>query len=140
MHVKVLINFFQFETEVSWSETAVLGTEQINEFVFVGLKQHESPADKLYSLTANNLFVRQWVVMSYSEGGFVLRQILASSIVLGPLLLLIGIFFYLYKQDRKTVVFYLVAGVALTLVGAACLYTEFKEDDRLPQVEEQASK
>jgi predicted membrane protein len=78
--------------------------------------------------------------MSYSEGGFVLRQILASSIVLGPLLLLIGIFFYLYKQDRKTVVFYLVAGFALTLVGAACLYTEFKEEDRRPQIEEQASK
>ncbi|MNT72854.1 hypothetical protein D3C72_2114930 [compost metagenome] len=78
--------------------------------------------------------------MSYSEGGFVLRQILASSIVLGPLLLLIGIFFFLYKQDRKTVVFYLVAGFTLTLVGAACLYTEFSEEDRRPLVEEQASK
>ncbi len=77
--------------------------------------------------------------MSYSEGGFVLRQILASSIVLGPLLLLIGIFFLLYKQDRKTVVFYLVAGFMLTLVGAACLYTEFKDEDR-PRQEEQASK
>jgi uncharacterized membrane protein HdeD (DUF308 family) len=77
--------------------------------------------------------------MSYSEGGFVLRQILASSIVLGPLLLLIGVFFFLYKQDRKTVVFYLVVGFALTLVGAACLYTEFKDEDRTRQ-EEQASK
>lgn len=77
--------------------------------------------------------------MSYSEGGFVLRQILASSIVLGPLLLLIGIFFFLYKQDRKTVVFYLVVGVTLTLVGAVCLYTEFRDEDR-PLVEEQASK
>ena len=76
--------------------------------------------------------------MSFSEGGFVLRQILASSIVLGPLLLLIGVFFFLYKQDRKTVVFYLVAGFTLTLVGAACLYTEFR-DDRSRQ-EEQASK
>lgn len=77
--------------------------------------------------------------MSYSEGGFVLRQILASSIVLGPLLLLIGIFFFLYKQDRKTVVFYLVVGVTLTLVGAACLYTEFRDEDR-PLIEEQARK
>lgn len=78
--------------------------------------------------------------MSYSEGGFVLRQILASSIVLGPLLFLIGIFFYLYKQDRKTVVFYLVAGVTLTLVGAACLYTEFRDEDHRPQLEERAWK
>lgn len=77
--------------------------------------------------------------MSYSEGGFVLRQILASSVVLGPLLLLIGLFFYLYRQDRKTVVFYISAGFFLTLLGAACLYSEFKEEEPHRQ-EEMATK
>ncbi len=64
--------------------------------------------------------------MSFSEGGFVLRQILSSSVVLGPLLLLVALFFLLYKQERKAVVFYFVSGTVLTIVGVACLYSEFR--------------
>ncbi|WP_374079254.1 hypothetical protein [Bdellovibrio bacteriovorus] len=66
--------------------------------------------------------------MNSGLGAFALRQVLASTAVVGPILILIGLCYYLFKQDRKSVVFYLGAGAAFTVIGAACLYVEFKTE------------
>ncbi|MBV2168431.1 MAG: hypothetical protein KUL82_06970 [Bdellovibrio sp.] len=73
----------------------------------------------------------------YSElGVFALKQVLASMAVVGPILILIGLCFYIFKQDRRSIVLYLTAGVFFTLIGAVCLYTEFKTEQR-PALERQ---
>ncbi|XGC81964.1 hypothetical protein ACES2L_05640 [Bdellovibrio bacteriovorus] len=63
--------------------------------------------------------------MSIELGSFALRQVLSSTVVLGPLLLLIGVSYFLFKQDRKSVLFYLATGAVFTVVGMACLYSGF---------------
>lgn len=68
--------------------------------------------------------------MNSELGAFALRQLLASTVVVGPILILIGLCYYLFKQDRKSVVLYLGAGVVFTLLGAACLYSEFKTENQ----------
>ena len=68
--------------------------------------------------------------MSFELGAFALRQLLASTVVVGPILILIGLCYYLFKQDRKSVLIYLGVGIAFTILGAFCLYKEFKSDSR----------
>ena len=68
--------------------------------------------------------------MSFELGAFALRQLLASTVVVGPILILIGLCYYLFKQDRKSVLIYLGIGIAFTSLGAFCLYQEFKSDRR----------
>lgn len=73
----------------------------------------------------------------YSElGVFALKQVLASMAVVGPILILIGLCFYIFRQDRRSIILYLTAGVFFTLVGAVCLYTEFKTEQK-PALERQ---
>ncbi|WP_413944404.1 hypothetical protein [Bdellovibrio sp. HCB-162] len=66
--------------------------------------------------------------MNSELSAFALRQVLASTVVVGPILILIGLCYYLFKQDRRSVVLYLGAGVVFTVIGAACLYVEFKTE------------
>jgi|GEM_PF-2480842 len=68
--------------------------------------------------------------MNSELGAFALRQILASSAVVGPILILIGLCYYLFRQDRRSVMLYLCAGVIFTVIGAVCLYEEFKAEEQ----------
>lgn len=56
---------------------------------------------------------------------FALRQILMSTAVIGPILILIGFCYYIFKQDRKAVFIYLVIGMLCTAFGVSMLYYEF---------------
>lgn len=67
--------------------------------------------------------------MNSELGAFALRQILASTAVVGPILILIGLCYYLFRQDRRSVMLYLGAGIVFTLIGAVCLYEEFKSEE-----------
>lgn len=66
--------------------------------------------------------------METQLGAFALRQILASTAVVGPILILIGLCYYLFKQDRKSVYLYLIVGVLLTFLGASVLYVDLARD------------
>lgn len=66
--------------------------------------------------------------MNSEFGAFALRQMLASTAVIGPILILIGLCYYLFKQDRKSVLIYVSLGVVCTIVGLACLYSEFRDE------------
>lgn len=66
--------------------------------------------------------------MNSELGAFALRQVLASTVVVGPILILIGLCYYLFKQNRRSVVIYIIAGLIFTMIGACCLYCEFKAD------------
>lgn len=66
--------------------------------------------------------------MNSELGAFALRQVLASTVVVGPILILMGLCYYLFRQDRKSVILYLGTGAVFTVIGAACLYAEFKTE------------
>lgn len=68
--------------------------------------------------------------MNVDFGAFALRQILASAVVLGPILVLIGLSFHLFTEDRRSVKIYIAWGVLLTGLGAFCLYNEFKQPEK----------
>ncbi|KYG62925.1 hypothetical protein AZI87_16815 [Bdellovibrio bacteriovorus] len=77
--------------------------------------------------------------MNSEVGAFALRQVLASTAVVGPILILIGLCYYLFKQDKRSVLLYLCAGVVCTVVGAICLYSEFRaESGAAPEVQRAA--
>ncbi|MDG0817602.1 hypothetical protein [Bdellovibrio svalbardensis] len=62
----------------------------------------------------------------YSElGEFALRQIVSSLVVVGPLLIIIAGFNFVFNQSRKLVMIYFVSGLVLTAVGAINLYRQF---------------
>ncbi len=63
--------------------------------------------------------------MDSAFSAFALRQILMSTAVIGPILILIGFCYYLFKQDRKAVFIYLVIGSLCTVFGFSMLYYEF---------------
>ncbi|WII71515.1 hypothetical protein QJS83_13685 [Bdellovibrio sp. 22V] len=67
--------------------------------------------------------------MNTELGAFALRQILAGTAVMGPILILAGLSYYLFKQDRRSVIVYLTLGVAFSLIGGVCLYVEFKGEE-----------
>lgn len=71
--------------------------------------------------------------MNFELGAFALRQLLTSTVVVGPILILIGLCYYLFKQDRRSVIIYLSVGIVFTIVGAFCLYLEFKTEARMEQ-------
>ncbi|MEN0060431.1 MAG: hypothetical protein AAGB31_16445 [Bdellovibrio sp.] len=64
--------------------------------------------------------------MNTELGVFALRQMLASMAVVGPILILIGLFFYIFTQDKKSMLLYLFGGVIFTLIGGVCLYSELR--------------
>lgn len=69
----------------------------------------------------------------YSEmGAFALKQIVSSLVVVGPLFIIIAAFNFIFNQSRKIVMFYLVSGVVLTVVGAVNMYRQFAAT-RLPE-------
>ncbi|KHD87522.1 MAG: hypothetical protein OM95_13815 [Bdellovibrio sp. ArHS] len=77
--------------------------------------------------------------MNSEVGVFALRQVLASTAVVGPILILIGLCYYLFKQDKRSVLLYLCAGVVCTIIGVVCLYTEFRvEAGQAPEVQRAA--
>ncbi|UYL09273.1 hypothetical protein B9G69_001625 [Bdellovibrio sp. SKB1291214] len=63
--------------------------------------------------------------MNSELGVFALRQIVSSMVVLGPLVVITGAFSYVFNQNRRAVVIYIVVGVVLTAIGAVNLYGEF---------------
>lgn len=64
--------------------------------------------------------------MSTELGAFALRQVLASTAVVGPILILIGLCYFLFNQSRRSVVGYISAGLVLTVIGVICLYLELR--------------
>lgn len=63
--------------------------------------------------------------MNLALGAFALRQMLASTVVLGPLLLLIGISFCYFRQDKKSVRFYVIAGIIFSIIGMTVVYSGY---------------
>ena len=63
--------------------------------------------------------------MSSEMGVFALRQLVSSMIIVGPILLIIGVFNFVFTQNRKIVLAYVLVGILLTGVGAYSLYQEF---------------
>ena len=82
--------------------------------------------------------------MNSDQGTFVLRQLLNSTAIIGPILLLIGMSFYIFRQSRKSILIYLSAGIIFSLIGLVCLYTEFRtmgaeRDETVEMMEHPAS-
>ncbi|WP_374035389.1 hypothetical protein ACES2I_06460 [Bdellovibrio bacteriovorus] len=67
--------------------------------------------------------------MNTELGAFALRQVLASTAVLGPILILIGLCYFLFNQSRRSVTLYIGTGLVLTVIGVACLYSELRSED-----------
>lgn len=67
--------------------------------------------------------------MNFDFGSFVLRQVLNSLAVIGPLLIITGLSFYLFRESKRSVLIYLLLGTSCTIVGAACLVYEFKREN-----------
>ncbi|WP_413294459.1 hypothetical protein ACLSU7_04995 [Bdellovibrio sp. HCB185ZH] len=63
--------------------------------------------------------------MSSELGVFALRQIVSSMVVLGPLIVITGAFSYVFNQNRKAVIAYVVIGLILTVIGGVNMYHEF---------------
>ncbi|HEX7673923.1 MAG TPA: hypothetical protein VF412_07125 [Bdellovibrio sp.] len=76
--------------------------------------------------------------MNSEMGEFALRQIISSLVVVGPLLIIIAAFNLVFNQSKRVVMFYLVSGVVLTIVGAISLYHQFslRGDRGYPQNEQ----
>ena len=62
---------------------------------------------------------RRRVGMNEDLGVFALTQLLASSVIIGPILMVIGFF---SRQQRRRSTIYLSIGAILTIIGAYCLY------------------
>ncbi|KYG62408.1 hypothetical protein AZI86_16370 [Bdellovibrio bacteriovorus] len=75
--------------------------------------------------------------MNFDFGTFALRQMLNSLAVIGPLLIITGLSFYLFKENRRSIYVYLLLGASCTIIGAVCLIQEFKSEnlERPEQVE-----
>lgn len=66
--------------------------------------------------------------MSTELGAFALRQVLASTAVVGPILILIGLCYFLFNQSRQSVLGYIGVGLVLTIIGVICLYGELRRE------------
>ena len=67
--------------------------------------------------------------MNFDFGTFALRQMLNSLAVIGPLLIIAGLSFYLFKENRRSIYVYLLLGASCTIIGAVCLIQEFKSEN-----------
>jgi hypothetical protein len=67
--------------------------------------------------------------MDLDFGTFALRQMLNSLVVIGPLLMITGLSFYLFRESRRSTYIYLLTGTACTIIGAVCLIGEFKREN-----------
>ena len=67
--------------------------------------------------------------MNSEMGAFALRQVLASMAVLGPILILVGLCYFLFNQDRRSIIMYIGGGLFLTAIGVACLYSELRSEN-----------
>jgi len=70
--------------------------------------------------------------MSFEMGVFALRQLVSSMVVVGPILIIVGLFNFIFTQNRKVVMAYIISGACLTMLGAWNLYVEFGRG-RTPQ-------
>ncbi|MFM6928614.1 MAG: hypothetical protein ACKOX6_09125 [Bdellovibrio sp.] len=70
--------------------------------------------------------------MSLEMGVFALRQLVSSMVVIGPILIIVGVFNFIFTQNRKVVMAYIISGACLTCLGAWNLYREFGSG-RTPQ-------
>lgn len=66
--------------------------------------------------------------MSLDFGVFALRQMLNSLAVIGPLLMITGLSFYVFRESGKSMRAYLVLGFLCTLAGAFSLIQELKRE------------
>lgn len=74
--------------------------------------------------------------MNQDLGVFALWQVLASAVIIGPILLLIGLF---SRQQRRRSNIYITLGALLTLLGAFCLYqsmTPHNLSEESPELQE----
>ena len=68
--------------------------------------------------------------MNSELGAFMLRQLLNSTAIIGPILLLIGFSFYIFRQSRRSIYMYLSAGIFFSVIGMIFLYQEFSQAAR----------
>lgn len=78
--------------------------------------------------------------MNLDFGVFALRQVLNSLVIVGPLLLITGLSFYLFKESSKSIRVYLVLGALCTVAGACSLVQDFKGERAAPRLVEPAHK
>lgn len=71
--------------------------------------------------------------MNFDFGTFALRQMLNSLAVIGPLLIITGLSFHLFKESRRSIYIYLLLGASCTIIGAVCLIQEFKSENSARQ-------
>lgn len=74
--------------------------------------------------------------MNSELGAFALRQVFASLAVLGPILILVGLCYFLFNQDRRSIILYIGGGLLLTVIGVICLYSELRTEDSRAQERE----
>lgn len=67
--------------------------------------------------------------MNFDFGTFALRQMLNSLAVIGPLLIITGLSFHLFKENRRSIYIYLLLGTSCTIIGAVCLIQEFRSEN-----------
>ncbi len=60
---------------------------------------------------------------------FAFRQMLNALAVIGPLLIITGLSFHLFREGKRSTYFYLAVGAACTLVGATSLVREFQREN-----------
>ena len=75
--------------------------------------------------------------MNFDVGSFALRQMLNSLAVIGPLLIITGLSFYLFRENRRSIFIYLLLGTSCTIIGAVCLIEEFKKENSERQLQVQ---
>lgn len=61
-------------------------------------------------------------------GAFALMQMLNSLVIIGPILIIAGLFFYAFRESRRSTYLYLIAGTCCTLIGGACLFCELRTE------------
>jgi uncharacterized membrane protein HdeD (DUF308 family) len=59
--------------------------------------------------------------MNMQFGSVALNQIISSLFVVGLLLIIVGIFYFVFYHDRRVAMAYLVVGVLLAIIGAYSL-------------------
>lgn len=74
--------------------------------------------------------------MNLDFGAFAFRQMLNSLAVIGPLLIITGLSFHLFREGKRSTYFYLAVGAACTLIGAISLVREFKKENAVRAFQE----
>jgi hypothetical protein len=62
---------------------------------------------------------------------------LNSLVVIGPLLIITGLSFHLFRENRRSTYLYLLTGMACTVIGGVCMIGEFKKERSVRDFQEQ---